>query len=40
VQIIDAEGTRVGVYNLTDNDLSDPDHYDELRAMLLDAAER
>lgn len=40
VVILDGEGRRVGVYNLTVNDLSDPVMYAALKTMLEDALNR
>lgn len=39
VQIVDANGDRAAVYNLTEHDLGDPDNYETLRQMLLDAVD-
>lgn len=39
VQVVDAEGARVAVYNLTDHDLADADNYETLKEMLLDAVD-
>lgn len=38
VVILDDENVQVGVYNLTEHDLADPDNYATLRQMLVDAA--
>jgi hypothetical protein len=38
VVILDDENVPVGVYNLTEHDLADPDSYATLRQMLIDAA--
>lgn len=38
VFILDEENRTVAVYNLTDNSLSYPENYDELKQLLLDAA--
>ena len=37
VVILDGEGREVDVYNLTDNNLADPDKYATLKSMLEDA---
>ena len=34
VVILDADGEAVEVYNLTENDLADPDRYQELLALI------
>jgi hypothetical protein len=39
VVVLDADNKVVRVYNLTDNDLSDPAKYAELRSILLAAAQ-
>lgn len=38
VYILDEENRLIDVYNLTDNSLSYPENYDELKQKLLDAA--
>jgi hypothetical protein len=38
VVVLDASNTRVGLYNLTKHDLDDPQNYNTLRKMLIDAA--
>jgi hypothetical protein len=38
VVVLDASNTQVGLYNLTTHDLDDPQNYNTLRQMLLDAA--
>ena len=38
VVILDPDGYRVGVYNLTEHDLADPTNYVELEKLLVDAA--
>lgn len=38
VRILDQANQLVGVYNLTEHDLSDPDNYAELEGMLIAAA--
>lgn len=37
VVILDADNHRVGVYNLTQHDLSNRENYDALKQMLVDA---
>ena len=39
VLIADADGELAGIYNLTDNSLSDDGNYDALKQMLIDAAQ-
>ncbi len=38
VVILDGENVQVGVFNLSANDLGEPEHYAALREMLVDAA--
>ena len=38
VIIVGTDTSSVGVYNLTNNDLSVPENYDALKQMFLDAA--
>ncbi len=38
VVILDADNTRYAVYNLTQHDLHDPDNYETLKQLLLEAA--
>ena len=38
VVVLDADNKVIHVYNLTDNDLSDPNKYRELRGILVGAA--
>jgi hypothetical protein len=38
VIILDAENRPIGVYNLTEHDLGNPDRYTELRQLLTEAA--
>ena len=39
VIILDRDGNEVGVFNLTEHNLDDPDEYEALKAFLLDSAE-
>jgi hypothetical protein len=38
VVVLDADNRVTAVYNLTSHDLANPANYDELRALILDAA--
>lgn len=40
VWILDGENRLLTVYNLSDNDLREPEHYEELKALLVEAAGR
>jgi hypothetical protein len=40
VVILDAQNRRVGVYNLTEHDLLDPENYAALKTMILEEANR
>jgi hypothetical protein len=40
VWILDGENRLLTVYNLTEHDLREPANYEELRALLIDAAAR
>ncbi len=37
VVILDQDNVKVGVYNLSDHDLSDHDNYETLKSMLIEA---
>ncbi len=39
VHVVDADGARVAVYNLTEHDLADADNYEALKGLLLDATD-
>lgn len=39
VWVLDGENLPVGIFNVTNNNLSDPTNYDTLKQMFLDAAE-
>jgi hypothetical protein len=40
VWILDRENRLLAIYNLTENDLNEQPNYEELKALLLDAAQR
>lgn len=37
--MVDRDNFRVGVFNLTQNDLGDPENYAALKAMLIEAGD-
>ncbi|MEC7949631.1 MAG: hypothetical protein VX265_18835 [Myxococcota bacterium] len=39
VHVVDRENFRVGVFNLTQNDLGEPENYAALKAMLIEAGD-
>jgi hypothetical protein len=39
VYLVDTDNLHIGTYNLTEHDLGDPDNYETLKAMFVDAAE-